>query len=187
MQKKRSFIPPDQPCRRGRPPKYGRPARLVAVTLPNDVVDWLASVDPDVGRAVVRLHDLMVARRGPRERDQAVLRPELVDVGDGRALIVVNPDLVQGLNGVAAIPFGEARAFLALEPSWTMADLELSVVDALDHGIADTKRRVALTEFRDQLRTWRTDRSTAFDTRTIIVASRGQKGKPADATRAARS
>jgi hypothetical protein len=178
-------MPPDRPRRRGRPPKYGRPARLVAVTLPNDVVDWLASVDPDVGRAVVRLHDMMVARRGPREPDPAVVRSELVDVGDGRALIVVDPDLVQGLNGVAAIPFGEARAFLALEPSWTMADLELSVVDALDHDIADMKRRVALTEFRDQLRTWRTDRSMTFDTRTIIVAGRGQKGKPGDARRAA--
>jgi hypothetical protein len=172
-------MPPDRPRRRGRPPKYGRPARLVAVTLPNDVVDWLASVDPDVGRAVVRLHDLMVARRGPRERDPAILRPELVDVGDGRALIVVNPDLVQGLNGVAAIPFGEARAFLALEPSWTKADLELSVVDALDHGIADTKRRVALTEFRDQLRAWRTDGALTLDTRTIIVVGKRAKRRSA--------
>ena len=30
--------------RRGRPPKYGRPAQLVTLTLPNDVLDWLKTL-----------------------------------------------------------------------------------------------------------------------------------------------
>lgn len=169
--------------RRGRPPKFGRPARLVAVTLPNDVIDWLASVDPDVGRAIVRLHDT-AARRGPREAAPAAPAAELIDVGEGRALIVVEPGLVRGLDGVAAIPFGEQRAFLALQPTWTMADLELSVVDALDRGIADAERRAALAEFRDQLRAWRTDRAWSLDARTIIVASRVERKSPAGKDRA---
>jgi len=167
--------PPVRP-RRGRPPKYGRPARLVAVTLPNDVVDWLASVDPDVGRAIVRLHG-RIALRTTRQPGPDVPQAELVDVGEGRALIVVDPRVVRGLAGVAAIPFGEGRAFLALEPSWTMADLELSVVDALDHGIPDAKRRTALLDFRDRLRALRMDRSMVLEARTIIVASRSSRKK----------
>jgi len=175
MNIKRLHAPPDRPRRRGRPPKFGRPARLVAVTLPHDVVDWLEAVDPDVGRAIVHLHD-QNARRASRSPRPPSPDAELVDVGEGRALIVVDPKLVRGLAGVAAIPFGEGRAFLALEPLWTMADLELSVVDALDRGVADAGRRAALVQFRDQLRAWRTDRSMTLAPRTIIVAGRRPKG-----------
>jgi len=89
---------------------------------------------------------------------------------------VVHPGLVRGLAGVAAIPFGEGRAFLALEPSWTMADLELSVVDTLDGGVSDAKRRADLAQFRDQLRAWRTDRSMTLEPRAIIVAGKRSKG-----------
>lgn len=171
---RRQGMEPHARRRRGRPPKYGRPARLVAVTLPNDVVDWLGSVDPDVGRAIVRLHDMM-ARRTQRQAHPAVPTAELVDVGEGHGLIVVEPGMVQHLAGVAAIHFSDGRAFLALESSWTMADLELSVVDALDRGIQDAKRRAGLTEFRDLLRVWRTDRSMTLEPRTIIVAGRSPK------------
>ena len=170
--------PTDRPRRRGRPPKFGRPARLVAVTLPHDVVDWLEALDPDVGRAIVHLHDQSVRRASRSPRPPSPLA-ELVDVGEGRALIVVDPKLVRGLAGVAAIPFGEGRAFLALEPLWTMADLELSVVDCLDRGGAEAGRLDALARFRDQLRGWRTDRSLAMEPRAIIVASRRPKAKGA--------
>ena len=41
--------------RRGRPRKFSRPARTVTVTLPDDVLERLARVDADLGRAIVRL------------------------------------------------------------------------------------------------------------------------------------
>jgi hypothetical protein len=147
----------------------------VAVTLPTDVVDWLEALDSDVGRAIVRLHD-QIAPRASRPPRPPAPSTELVDVGEGRALIIVDPKLVRGLAGVAAIRFGEGRAFLALEPLWTMADLELSVLDALDRGVADAGRRAALVQFRDQLRAWRTDRSITLAPRTIIVAGRRPRG-----------
>lgn len=176
MDDRQTAIQPRVTRRRGRPPKYGRPARLVAVTLPHDVVDWLASVDPDVGRAIVELHD-RTTRRDPRARRPEPPGAELVDVGEGRSLIVVDPKMVRGLAGVAAIPFGEGRSFLALEPFWTMADLELSLVDALDRGVADAARRAALVQFRDQLREWRKDRSVVLEPRAIIVAGRRPKAR----------
>jgi len=174
MNKKLPVGLPRLPRRRGRPPKFGRPARLVAVTLPNDVVAWLEGLDADVARAIVRLHDETLDRK-PLRPGPTPPAAELVDVGEGRALIVVTPSLVRGLAGVAAIPFGKGRAFLALEPAWTMADLELSVVDALEHGAMDAGNRDALAEFREQLRGWRTDQSMALEPRTIIVA--GSKPK----------
>ena len=177
--------PPGHPGRRGRPPKFGRPARLVAVTLPTDVVAWLEALHTDIGRAIVRLHDEAVRRHrrpDPAQRPSA----ELVDVGEARALIVVDPEMVRGLTGVAAIPFGEGRAFLALEPSWTMADLELSVVDWLEREAGEGPRRDALTAFRAQLRAWRTDRTMALEQRAIIVVTRRSKGKEAAATGAHR-
>lgn len=163
--------PPLHARRRGRPPKFGRPARLVAVTLPNDVVSWLEAIDPDVARAIVRLHDEAL-HRGPRPAPAKKPAAELVDVGGSRGLIVVDPALVRGVSGVAAIPFGESRAFLALEPSWTMADLELSVVDCVERENAGERARGDLTAFRDQLRAWRTDPSMAMESRAIIVARR---------------
>jgi hypothetical protein len=175
MNSKHHAGPPDLPRGRGRPPKFGRPARLVAVTLPRDVVEWLANIDRDLGRAIVRLHDQMSRSEG-RPPDQESPDADLVDIGEGKALIVVEPSLVRGLEGVAAIPFGEGRAFLALEPSWTMADLELSVVDALDRGAAREGRRASLEQFRDQLRAWRMDRSIVLESRAIIVLGRRHKG-----------
>jgi hypothetical protein len=179
--------PPGEPSvggrRRGRPPKFGRPARLVAVTLPNDVVAWLESLDTDIARAIVRVHDESTDRE-PRKASPTPPAAELVDVGEGRSLIVVTPALVRGLAGVAAIPFGTGRAFLALKPAGTMADLELSVVDALERGAMDAGNRDALAEFRGQLRGWRTDQSMVLEPRAIIVAckrkrkTRGQRSRP---------
>lgn len=175
LNKKLQVGPPGEP-RRGRPPKFGRPARLVAVTLPNDVVEELVRIDPDVGRAIVRMHDETRhhENRAPRQEPPGA---ELIDVGGGRGLIVVYPALVRDLSGVAAIPFGEDRAFLALEPHRTMADLELSVLDALERRSADGGRSRALSAFRKQLREWRTNASISLEPRAIIVARRHPAGR----------
>jgi hypothetical protein len=146
----------------------------VAVTLPEDVVAWLKRLDYDIATAIVRMHDESLDRE-PRRPDPTPPAAELVDVGEGRALIVVAPALVRGLVGVATIPFGPGRAFLALEPAWTMADLELSVVDALERGAMGEGERGALAEFREQLRGWRTDPSMALEPRAIIVVGRRKR------------
>jgi hypothetical protein len=73
--------------RRGRPPKYGRPAQLVTLTLPNDVLTWLKTLHPDPAWAIVRLHEQANRRRRPIELAELVRLPE------GRALILVNAEL----------------------------------------------------------------------------------------------
>jgi len=159
--------------RRGRPHKFGRPSRLLALTLPEDVVDWLVAQDPDASRAIVRIYDELAGHppEGPRRASET--GAEVVAVGHGRGLILVPPESVEGLPGVAAIPFVGGRAFLALEPGRTIADLELTVVDALEAvGNHDLDRRAALANLRAALRTWRTDPSLRFRERAIIVVER---------------
>ena len=49
-----------------------------------------------------------------------------------RALILVPPDVFDGLDGVSVIRLSDGRGFLALQPGKGYADLELAVVDRLD-------------------------------------------------------
>jgi hypothetical protein len=157
--------------KRGRPPKFGRPGRLVALTLPEDVVDWLQIINPDPARAIVSLFERQHDRR-TRARETARADVELVSIGPRRALIVVSQELFGALHGVSAIPMGAGRAFLALASGRGMADLELAVVDRLEErGLSEAERR-GLTSLRDHLRAWRHDKALTCTTRSIIVVER---------------
>ena len=76
--------------KRGRPPKFGRPSRLVALTLPEDVLSSLRQVDPDPARAVVKLVETSGEKTNGRQDDSKPVA-ELVTVGSRRSLIVVAP------------------------------------------------------------------------------------------------
>lgn len=159
--------------KRGRPPKFGRPGRLVAVTLPEDVVDWLQTIHPDPAWAIVSLFERQHDRRA-RAPETSRADVELVSIGQRRALIVVSQEPFGSLQGVSAIPMGAGRAFLALESGKGMADLELAVVDRLEErGLPDAERN-GLTSLRDHLRTWRHDKALTCATRSIIVVERAR-------------
>ncbi len=51
--------------KRGRPLKFGRPTRLVTLSLPDDVVAWLRTIDKDPAWSVVKLfeRDTIKARK----------------------------------------------------------------------------------------------------------------------------
>ncbi len=156
---------------RGRPPKFGRPARLVALTLPEDTIQDLKSIDADLAKAVVALVDRAQGRT--RVMTSEFEPPvTLAHVNDNRALIVIDPAIFREIPGCAVIPLTEGRAFLALNPGWTLSDLELSVADLLeDEGLADGDRE-ALTVLRQSLRDWRRDESLTFHTRSIGLVER---------------
>src|SRR5262249_29263439 len=107
--------------KRGRPAKFGRPARVVALTLPEDVVRGLRRVNPDLAWAVVSVFEK--GRGGPAQIPDA----ELVNVGNGRSLITVNHAALKTLPGVHLIPMNGQRALLSLEPGRGVTDLELAV------------------------------------------------------------
>jgi hypothetical protein len=153
--------------RRGRPPKFGRPAQLVTLTLPEDVVSWLSTIDTDLGWAIVKLHErTMKVRRG-----RPALVADLVQLPGQRALILVDPESFKNLAGVSIIPLADGRGFLALEAGRGVSDLELAVIDRLEAPTLAVAEREALTHLRALLRQWRQD-GVRFESRSIIVAQR---------------
>ena len=173
------------PKRRGRPPKYGSPSKIVAVTLPEEVVSELESIHEDIGWAIVRLTEQR--RRGPKATASAgattggrqrriaaaksVAPAELVSVGPGQSLIVFNSATVRPIPGVQMIPLSETEAFLALEPGKGMSDLELAVLDHIEKLRAGSRDKAAATQLLTKLRRWRRDETLAFNARAIILVS----------------
>ena len=154
--------------RRGRPPKFGRPSQVVALTLPDEVVRGLRRLHPDLAWAIVRLFE----KRPPAAIEETQPDAELVAIAERRSLIVVNRAVFKSLPGINIIPLTGNRAILALEPGRGMSDLELTVIDRLDDPTIDRGERRALGQLRAQLRAWRRDRSLRFHSRAIIVVER---------------
>jgi hypothetical protein len=158
-------------ARRGRPTKFGRPSRAVAVTLPDDVIEALRRVHRDLGWAIVKLlqHDAAAAKP-PTVAPQPDV--ELVAVTERQYLIVVNYEVIRHLPGVNIVPLGGNRAFLALDVDRGMSDLELAVIDRLRHVTLDRRERQALITLRTHLGGWRGDPGLQVRTRAIIVVER---------------
>jgi hypothetical protein len=158
--------------RRGRPQKFGRPARAVTITLPVDTVVTLQAIDPDLGCAIVEL----VGRTEDRRRRPAV---KLAHYGR-RSIIVVRPvPALKRIPGVELVPSGDAaRAFIALTERMTIATFELRVQDALDTPSLDRSGRAVLTGLADILREARRSGRLALSERTIIVVEPRRAASP---------
>jgi hypothetical protein len=156
--------------KRGRPPKYGRPSRLIALTLPEDVLAWLTSLHADPGWAIVSLYENSHAGE-PRAGRRTAPDVEIAMVGPRRGLIVVPLRAFAALPGIVPVPLSETHAFLAFEPGKGLADLEIAVLDRLDEPIGAGERRV-LQQLRDRVRAWRRDPGWRFESRGILVAER---------------
>lgn len=149
---------------RGRPLKFGRPARAVAVTLPDDVIASLRAVDADLGRAIVSLVEGRKAGAAPPADTVSLVR-----MGRKQALIVVNPAVLPTLPGCGLMRIGPNRAFITLDPGAGPADLELAVLDRLsDPGVGGVERD-ALRTLRRELRRWRKDSRVHAQPRAIVV------------------
>jgi hypothetical protein len=147
-------------ARRGRPPKFTRPARSINVTLPVDVIASLTRRDADVGRAIVRL----AMQAGERGKRPAV---EVAAFGS-RAVIVAPPSrALDRLAGVELVPLADGRALIALDDDVSPQQLELGVRDALDDGPMDAMDREVLEQVLRVLRDAR--RSGSLMLRRIIV------------------
>jgi hypothetical protein len=151
----------------------------VALTLPEEVVRGLRRIDEDIAWAIVHVfeRDAAPAQTGNGRHPDA----ELVRIGDGRSLIVVNRTIFRHLPGVRIIPISDTRAFLALEPGRGMSDLELAVVERLDEASLPPRERDGLARLQGQLREWRQDGRLRFNTRAIIEvehAARRRRHRP---------
>jgi hypothetical protein len=168
---------------RGRPLKFGRPAQIVALTLPRDVLRGLRGIHPDPAWAIVSLYEKLM-NKGHRPRRQPRSSVELARLSDDSALIVVDPELIHSVPGVSVVPVAAGRAFLAFGEGRGLADLEVAVLDRLQNGKASPAVRKDLTVLHRQIRDWRRSRRLRFSTRSIIIVERGKSGRPRGGSRA---
>jgi hypothetical protein len=157
-------------AKRGRPPKFGRPGRVVAVTLPEEIVRGLKRVNADLAWAIVGLYQQR-ARRVVHD-GAAAGDAELIPLTRGRSVIVVKRDVFKELPGINLIPLDGDRALLALDHDAGLADLELAVVDRMAKLSVRARERRALAGLRAQLRRLRTDPAVRCRTRSILVIER---------------
>lgn len=157
---------------RGRPPKFGRPAALLALTLPQDTIDRLQAMDADLGWAIVKL----VEGQGHARRAEPGEEPsdvELVPIGADQFLIVVRAhDAFATLPGVDLVPLGHGRAFLAFERGRSIESLELALIDRLEDDDVSLDHRARYAAFREVLRGWRHDERLVFEERAIVMVRR---------------
>ena len=149
---------------RGRPPKYGRPSRAVTVTLPEDVLARLSTVDADLGRAIVA-----VAERDRPARDRTVRPAEIASYGRHSVIVVTPLKVLKELPAVELIPLGNGRCLISLDRTSSISQLELAVRDALERTDGRAHDRDALEAIADVLRRARVARGRTLQERTIIV------------------
>jgi hypothetical protein len=153
----------------GRPRKYGRPARAVTVTLPEDILNRLTALNADVGTAIVKL----VGRKIP-SRVQPVAPAELSWHGKHAVIVVTPVRALRRMKGVQLIPIGDGRALISLDASHSLSALELQLRDALDNTATGQEREI-LEVIADILRRARGTGSHRLETRSIIVLAAARR------------
>lgn len=154
--------PAPRASKRGRPRKFGRPARSVALTLPLDVIATLERHDSDLARAIVHL----AARSGP---ERAAAREAELSRYGRRAVIVVNPSrTLRKIPGVELVPLPSGRALISLDPTLTPEAFELRLRDALDAGVPDADR-AGVRDVVQVLADARRSGKVRLQARTILV------------------
>lgn len=153
-----------RPHGRGRPLKFGRPARSVTVTLPEDVVAALRARDRDLGRAIVGL--LPGSTQGPQAAPPVVLHQT-----GRRAVIVVRPiDAIRRLRGVELVSLGDPdRALIAFTGGQTISAFELQVQDLLEGPQLPPDQAAVVTQLATLLRQARRTAGRSLSEATIVV------------------
>jgi hypothetical protein len=161
--------------RRGRPSKFGRSARAITVTLPEDVITTLMSMNLDVGRAIVQLCEAHASQIS------GALPPpvEVSSYGAGALILIAPVGTLKRVPGVELIPLTDGRALISLDEPRSLQTLELDVRDALESNDLPPEERPALSGLADVLRSARQGQGVSLRTRTIIVLEPARRPKPA--------
>jgi hypothetical protein len=148
--------------RRGRPRKFTTPSRAVTLTLPEDVIAALGSIDRDLSRAVAQLTQPILGTRPHAPAELAVFGK--------RAVILVQPSRrLERQIGVDLVPLPDGRALIAFDQPMTIAQLELMLQDVIErHDLppADQQTFEAILEI---LRSARRSQTVRLRQRNIIL------------------
>jgi hypothetical protein len=155
--------------RPGRPPKFGRRARPVTITLPEDLVERLKAQHLDLGRAIVELFE------PPGSPDTGDTPVQLAEFGRGALILVPPASALRRLAGVELIPLSNGRALIALDQPMSPSDLELTLHDALAEPGLSAGDRAIITNVVGILREARTSPKARLRQRTIVIVERDPK------------
>ncbi|HYT68194.1 MAG TPA: hypothetical protein VEL51_17330 [Vicinamibacterales bacterium] len=154
--------------RRGRPRKFSAPARAVTVTLPDRIIDALANLDADLGRAIVRLAQPIVGRRPHPPAELATF---------GRhSVIVVKPSrTLERRTGVELLHLPDGRALISFDAPTTIADLELTIEDALEDAALPRADREVFDAIGGILKSARRSDGVLLLQKNVIVLETGRR------------
>jgi hypothetical protein len=158
---------------RGRPSKYGRPARAITLTLPEDVLARLRAVDTDLGRAIVKVVERRATRRVP-----AVRPAEITRYGTHGVIVVTPVKPLKRLRGVQLVPIGDGRCLISLEPRHSIPQLEIDIRDELAREKLTSLERETLEGIAGILRDARISHIATPEERTIIVLESRRQRRP---------
>jgi hypothetical protein len=153
-------------ARRGRPRKFSRPSRAVTLTLPDDVIEALRTIDTDLSMAIVRA----LETRGP-EAPRALA--EFITCDDDRSVVVVPPSRTLGARtGVDLVPLSDGGALLLLDDRLSIPEFELRLIDALADPTLEDGDRAVFDALAQILRSTRLEEGVEIQQRGIIVLRR---------------
>lgn len=120
----------------GRPPKFDEPSRPITVTLPESTLKGLEIIDPDRGRAIVRL-----TKEALREHTPERPLVEVLEMAPNTGLIVTGPSVtLKHIPFLHMVEVAPARFLLALDAGNDYRALELAVQDLLEEVPASEAR-----------------------------------------------
>jgi hypothetical protein len=166
--------------RRGRPRKFGAPARAVTVTLPESVIESLSQYNPDLSRAIVTVAN----NHAPATLREAA---ELAVFGR-RAVITIRPTTtLEQRAGIDLVPLPDGRALISFDQPKSVAELELLLGDAIDDPKLAPEDRKIFEGIRRILKDARQSKDVSLLRRTIIVLESNGQRKPRRPPRTSRA
>jgi len=136
----------------GRPRKFTEASRPITITLPEKTLRGLERIDPDRGRAIVK-----VTERALNEDGQPRPMVEVVEVDKKVGLVIVGPSqALRRIPFLRLVEVAPSRFVLALEAGKGFNALELSINDLLEDLPADhSQERQLITELQAHIRNLR--------------------------------
>lgn len=120
----------------GRPPKFDEPSRPVTLTLPESTLRELEHVDPDRGRAIVKLTKSALGNEGA-----APPLVEILEMTANTGLIVIGrSDALRQIPFLHAVEVAPGRYLLALDSGHDFKSLEIAINDVLEAAPEHEKR-----------------------------------------------
>ncbi len=157
--------------RRGRPRKFARPSRAVTLTLPEEVIQALAAVDADLSKAVVRVTQPEMAKR-------AHPPAELAAFGRKAVIVVNRTRSLEQRTGVVLVPLSDGRALISFDEPMSIAELELSIQDAIDDRLLAPEDGLVFQGIGRILREARRSEGVTLEQRSIIVIETKPRLRP---------